>query len=278
MIAGMRHLKFLDVSGNRINHLDVEAFQTTPRLANLLLQNNEITEIVAGSFENLNGLRHLNLAGNKISTIDDGTFRGLDRVEDITLDDNEISALPPIAFNNTPRLSTLTARRNLVRIVDLTLVDFARRVRHLDLAQNLVSSVVLPDPVTVNSVVTEKPTSAATNTTARPAVRHGGFETLSLVDNLLESVDERITSMVRMPLRSGPHRGTGGGTLRLHGNPWACDCRLLWLVDAVSRARVRTVGKMSTATVVDRQSVDDMLCKSPSYLAGRKVNDTGLCT
>jgi Leucine-rich repeat (LRR) protein len=267
MIAGLRHLKYLDVSDNRINHLDVEAFHKMSRLANLMLQNNRLAQIEDGSFQSLSGLRHLNLAGNKLARLTEDTFRGLDRVEEITLDDNELGALPAVAFNHTPRLATLGVRKNLIRVADLTLADFARRLRHLDLTQNLVSSVVLPEFVTANQSAAS---AAAVNSSAGHV--NAGLLTLSFADNLLESIAEEIVSVMRPPSARGSHHGSGGGgTLRLHGNPWLCDCRLRWLVDAVTRARTGGRVRKTSAMVVDRQAADDLLCKTPSALAGRRV-------
>lgn len=143
-LSGLIHVKFLDASGNRIFYIGADAFRrNTPRLSTLLLRDNRLTELSVGTFDSSRHLKHINVAENRLTGLEPGVLQGLVRLEDLALDGNEISSLPASeAFKNTPRLMSLSARKNVLRKIDLGLVEYARRLRHLDLSQVCIEPIL----------------------------------------------------------------------------------------------------------------------------------------
>ena len=213
--------------------MDADAFQSAPRLGTLLLQNNRIRGLTSGVFSPLRSLRHLNLAANYIRVLQGDVFLGLERVGDINVDDNELTELDHQAFNVTPRLQSFSARGNQLRVADLRMLDVAQRLRSLDLGDNLISKVMPP----VKGDAGFSP--------------FRGLSLLSLADNSLRAMDEKVLDALRR----------NGALMRVHGNPWYCDCRLNWLVTIV---RGRSHHRVDSPSSV--------VCKSPPYLTDRKVS------
>ena len=232
MLDGLSYVKFLSARNNRINHIEVEAFRSSPRLITLLLQQNEIGRLQSGAFKSLRALRHLNLASNRIRDLQRDAFVGLEHMDDISLDGNQLTQLDYRAFNFTPRLKSLSARGNRLRVVDLRILDWTQRLRSLELAGNLISKVIPPvkDEVGVSSF--------------------RGLSLLSLSNNSLTVMDEKVKDALKRD----------GAVMRVHDNPWYCDCRLNWLV---------TIVRGQSAHRVDKRS--RVLCNSPPYLTDRTV-------
>jgi len=233
MFAGMSHLKFLSAGNNQIINVEVDAFQPVPRLVTLLLQNNRIRRLESGVFKALKGLRHLNIASNHIHVLQGDVFHGLDRVGDINVDDNELVEVDHQAFNATPRLEMFSARGNQLRVADLRVLDCAQRLRSLELAENLISEVIFP----------EKDDAGFSP--------FRGLSLLSLSDNSLRALDEKVLNALRRD----------GALMRVHGNPWYCNCRLNWLMMLVTGQSQHHVDRPSS-----------VVCSSPPYLADRKVS------
>jgi len=159
---------------------------------------------------------------------------GLDRVGDINMDDNELVELDLRAFHATPHLHSFSGRSNHLRVADLRLRQYAPNLRILDLAENRISELIPPE-----------------NDDGGFFPIGGGLSMLSLAENSLQTMDKDVVKAL----------SRDGATVRVHGNPWYCDCRLDWLMTVLRRR--------------SRHKVDhpnSVICKSPPYLAGRKVN------
>jgi len=235
MIAGLSHLKFLGVGYNHINHIEVDAFQSVPRLVTLLLQHNHIRHLESGLFKPLTALRHLDLASNYLYVLQADVFHGLSSVGDVKVDNNELVEIEYQVFNATPRLRSFSARANHLRVADLRILDSAMRLRSLHLSKNLISKVI---PVEM------KEDDAGFS----PLY---GLSVLSLADNLLRAINESVLNGLRR----------SGGLLRVGGNPWYCDCKLHWLVMVVRGQSRHQVDKHSS-----------VVCSSPPYLTNRQVS------
>jgi Leucine-rich repeat (LRR) protein len=80
----------LDLTGNHIKEIPIDAFNGLINLKKLNLANNQIRTITAGSFNGLINLQELNLMTNQIRTVPANTFNGLINLKKLNLWGNQI--------------------------------------------------------------------------------------------------------------------------------------------------------------------------------------------
>ncbi|EGD80079.1 TKL protein kinase [Salpingoeca rosetta] len=118
--ARMTALLQLDLSLNRLSHLDKRLFAPLTALQQLFLDHNRLQRIPAGVLNTLTALRVLIHEQNDISVVDAGAFQGLTRLLLLDLTDNPVATLPPHVFDG------LTALRQL-ELDDLRLQRLPQR-------------------------------------------------------------------------------------------------------------------------------------------------------
>ena len=100
-------VKFIDLSFNQLQLVDLNTFNGLRNLKNFKLNNNFISAIIDNSFQTLNQLTDLDLSYNRLSVIQRNTFTGLNSLQVISLKSNEI-----VSFD----VDALTNLNNLVKI------------------------------------------------------------------------------------------------------------------------------------------------------------------
>ncbi|CAH1261188.1 unnamed protein product [Diabrotica balteata] len=81
-------VKYLDLSNNFIESLDLETFRLFVNLVELLLHNNELSTIEYQTFYYLKNLKTLRLDNNRIYTLKVGVFAGLENLSFLNISDN----------------------------------------------------------------------------------------------------------------------------------------------------------------------------------------------
>jgi Leucine-rich repeat (LRR) protein len=82
-------LRHLELSGNRIQIIEKNAFRHLPDLGWIYLQRNEIRSLPAKLFKKIRKLRVIELGSNKIKVIPPDTFKNLNQLEEVDLGRNE---------------------------------------------------------------------------------------------------------------------------------------------------------------------------------------------
>uniref|UniRef100_A0A6I8N297 Adhesion molecule with Ig like domain 2 n=1 Tax=Ornithorhynchus anatinus TaxID=9258 RepID=A0A6I8N297_ORNAN len=139
-----RHVKRLDLSHNRIGWLDPEWMPALLELNALIVRQNNITGISAGSFSSTPNLRCLDLSSNKLRTLGSPVFQELKLLEVLLLYNNRIAHLDPAAFGGLPRLRKLYLSGNaLTRFpLDLYVGKFKLpQLGFLDVSHNRLSAL-----------------------------------------------------------------------------------------------------------------------------------------
>ena len=173
--------------------IKIGAFYGLTKLTHLYIVNNEMCEIIPGTFENMINLENLNLAGNRIEHVDRDMFSGLFKLKYIYLSGNKLQYLHPDTFLMLPNLQELNFDENpcLQIQTDRNFIK-SHSLSHLDISLCNISSV---------SVETFANVSA--------------LEWLDLSNNNLKTLN--INILTPLPKLS---------TLYLYGNPLQCDCQL----------------------------------------------------
>jgi Leucine-rich repeat (LRR) protein len=128
-------VKFLHLSGNKIDDLrlnpfgslqqlqhinlanngiwNLEGLSFGPNLRTISLTNNNILSIPPRAFVNLPSLTRLEIFHNQISTLNSNSFENCPNLEVFTINDNELGSIEPNFFAQFPRLRHFDARHNL---------------------------------------------------------------------------------------------------------------------------------------------------------------------
>ncbi|XP_072916178.1 vasorin b isoform X1 [Hemitrygon akajei] len=128
--AGLRELKLLHLSHNKISELPGQIFRPLASLYNLDLSANQITEITNETFTGLRDLERLYLQKNKIASIQAGAFEDLVSLVELKLQDNLLKHIPPFQL---PTLLLLDLSRNDILGTELGSV-FLPEIESLKLA------------------------------------------------------------------------------------------------------------------------------------------------
>jgi Leucine-rich repeat (LRR) protein len=85
----------IDLSGRKIDTIDINTFKGYTKLEKLYLEENEIQHLEYGLLNHLESLKEVWLESNLIVSIDRNVFDGLNKLEIVCLKDNPISFMFP---------------------------------------------------------------------------------------------------------------------------------------------------------------------------------------
>ncbi len=192
--VGLRGLKTLFMRNNRLYELESETFSggALPKLELLILASCRIVRIAPDAFQGATSLTMLDLSDNMLTS--PVQFLGHLKIDTLNLSANHVENLSNSPFQYLTRLETLSLSHNQIFNLSVTAFRGLAQLTLLDLNNNSISSI--------------------------------DSGTLEVSDRLIE-LDLSSNS-----LRSAPEGAFPWGSLsklRVHGNPWTCDCRTKWL-------------------------------------------------
>ena len=117
-------LRELLLNGNPITNISANAFQNVPGLKMLLLHYTEISVLPAGVFDNMSKLRYLWINNAGVMTIEDeNIFSDLVKLEELRLSGNNISSFHSGQFKNLPAIRELKLIDNNANLFSEDLVS-----------------------------------------------------------------------------------------------------------------------------------------------------------
>ncbi len=105
-------VRFIDLSFNRLQLVDLNTFTGLSNLKIFKLNNNLISSITDNSFSTLSQLIEIDLSYNRLSTINKGTFNGLNSIEKISLKSNQIISFDIDSLSKLSNLKIIDVDRN----------------------------------------------------------------------------------------------------------------------------------------------------------------------
>ncbi|KAM9349953.1 uncharacterized protein ABDE67_009674 [Symphorus nematophorus] len=272
LFQNLHNLHVLDFSQNKLEGVQRETFSGLERLETLKMNNNLISNLTSDTFHNISQLTELHLEWNKISELADGIFFALTKLKLLNLRGNLLTTFSDKVFGfqasnlkelnlKDNRLAELSSISSLTSLTDLILSsnqlsslpkDFFKNVtvlENLDLSENQLISLpemIFRDLFNIKTIYLNK--NNLSKVDAKMFEDQLLIQQLYLSDNQLETVPQGLLDPFIMQF-----------TLRLHGNPWKCDCHMLYLHDWVLK------------NSLDIEMLDRMLCQSPSFLRSRPV-------
>ncbi|KAM4617663.1 leucine-rich repeat and fibronectin type-III domain-containing protein 4 isoform 1-T2 [Discoglossus pictus] len=218
----------LRLADNFIRMVEQEDFLNMTGLVDLTLSRNTLDNIKPYAFGDLESLRSLHLDGNRLTVIHEEALRGMLNLQHLIINNNQLITIPVATFD-----------------------DFLLSLEDLDLSYN--NLITVPWEAIQNMVSLH---TLNLDHNLIDFVMEGTFSELYKLSRL-DMTSNRLHTLPPDPLflRSqtgmmSPTPYTSNIALNFGGNPFHCNCELLWL-----RRLVRE---------------DDMeTCASPSQLAGR---------
>lgn len=222
------NLEILSLARNLIEYINKDSFPVMRSLKYLSLEMNVISDIHSSSFDGLFTLENLDLSNNNLTKILTVQLSKLSNLTTLNLGGNYFSSIPPVAFRGLFKLHTLRLDRmpNLTRIDQRAFVD------------NIKLEVVSFDE---NKEIKTLPTRLFHR---NPRLIH-----ISVVDNSLSTLESTHFPLDQLQ------------TLRLGGNPFICNCSLMWLWELE-----RTSSEHNDTFTLD---VSRISCAGPDYLTDK---------
>lgn len=211
--------------------------------------NNKLRRVHSMAFASLSNLRKLTLSNNKLKNINNGLFSNLVRLQELDLSTNKFQSLPPNAFSGLADLKDLNVAFNNIHDMSSNALGHLRHLALLNMKGNKLLNFNF-------TWITNLPQLSSVDLSSNylfwvdvPDTVKLSLKELSIADNNLKTVPAGLKKILAQ-----------SAFVDMTGNAMDCDCKLRWLIDPA----------LSTAVHVDK--FEDIICKSPDRLHGRKVN------
>ncbi|XP_034558190.1 carboxypeptidase N subunit 2-like [Notolabrus celidotus] len=246
--AGLERLETLKINYNLISNLTADTFHNMSQLIELHLEGNTISELADGIFQELTNLKELNLRGNLLTTFSSKVF-GLQtsNLKELNLKGNRLTELSSIS--SLIYLTDLIVSSNQLSYLPEGIFRNFTTLENLDLSENQLSSLpetIFHDLFAIKTVYLNK--NNLSKVEANLFQDQLLMEQLYLSDNQLETVPFGLLDPFIMQY-----------TVRLHGNPWKCDCHMFYLHDWVEKNSLGI------------EMLDRVLCDSPGFLRRQTI-------
>lgn len=140
------NLVLLDLSHNRLTTISSEWFKNCPKLLDINMEDNHITQVAEMVFKNLiidesqyyysNRYPTINLSNNRITTLLPNAFSGLEEIFMLRLDKNQLNHIHPTAFEDIYKIHHLNFSVNQIQCVDDAVCADLKRTTVLEVTSN----------------------------------------------------------------------------------------------------------------------------------------------
>ncbi|XP_038207710.1 toll-like receptor Tollo [Zerene cesonia] len=228
------HMEFLDLSENLIQKISKHGIPYLKELRHLDLNNNIIEEIDPLGLHNLPSLRHLDLSDNNMTTIPTSALSKLSNLSHLYLSGNFFYNITSLSFQSLFHLKHL----HLSRIFNLERIDARAFVDNINLQKIWMNE---------NLRVREVP----------PRLFHGNpkLTHIYMKNNALETLEAS-----HFPIDTLQE-------LEISGNPFVCNCSLLWLWKLGRECEIRSKKSENTSTIL-KIDYENIKCAAPNHLKG----------
>ncbi|KAJ0059218.1 hypothetical protein NL108_009587 [Boleophthalmus pectinirostris] len=246
---GLGQLEILKLKHNLLKNLSSDLFNAIPELKEFHLEGNKISELSENVFMNLTNLKVLNLRGNFLKTFTGHIF-GIStlNLQELKLKGNNLSDFFPLG--NFTSLTNLDLSSNHLSTLHKDVFQNMTNLDILDLSDNQI--FILPETI-FNDLFSLRVLNLQANNLS--VIEPKLFEDQALIEQLNLSFNRLKTLPEGLMDTFSVHY-----MLRLHGNPWKCDCGLWYLHDWVLRNEQSV------------EMIDRTLCDSPAFLNRRSLD------
>ncbi|KAH9488198.1 hypothetical protein Btru_064369, partial [Bulinus truncatus] len=263
-LSSAPNLEQLSFSDNQLVDVAPEAFSGNPDLLVLRLDNNQLRTLSNRTFYGLRSLMYLHLSNNSFTDqllVNSAVFFGCSNISYLTLENCQITSFHVDTFSSlTSLVSLIMSSNKLTHIPDGAFRNL-QKLKELHLEKNFLVSV--------------------TSHWQLPRT----LKTLYLSDNQITQVDDSINGLDLAVLFLHSNRLQSLNTsvqmymayrdnITVHGNPWRCDCDLIFLIHFVKKSvgfrghhdRMDTATTCETPSRIRMVDLNEYSVKCPSRL------------
>lgn len=228
------HLEFLDMSLNLVQEIPKHGIPYLKELKHLDFNTNVIENIDQLGFHNLPLLRHLDLSNNNMTSIPTSALSKLSNLSHLYLSGNFIQNVTALSFQSLFHLKHL----HLSRLFDLEKIDSRAFVDNINLQKIWMNE---------NLKIREVP----------PRMFHGNpkLTHIYMRNNALETLEASHFPIDRLQV------------LEISGNPFVCNCSLLWLWKLGMESEINNRRSKNTSSIL-KIDYEDVKCTAPMHLKG----------
>lgn len=170
----------------------------------LTLNGNLLSKLEIDEFRHYHSLQEIYLVRNRIAVVAPDAFRGLHNLQILDFELNRLTGVPTAVFQHLPSLRMLTLKSNPIKILTHDSFKGLSNIEMLNLENCRLQRV-------------------------HPHAFRGlhKLNELNIINNELQGLGEAMSDYLPASL----------SVVRLHNNPWNCDCRLRWLRRRLAAAR-----------------------------------------
>lgn len=232
--AFLVRLEFLDMSLNLVQEIPRHGIPYLKELKHLDFNNNVIDSVDQLGFHNLPSLRHLDLSNNNMTLIPTSALSKLSNLSHLYLSGNFFQNITALSFQSLFLLKHL----HLSRLFELEKIDSRAFVDNINLQKIWMNE---------NLRVKEVP----------PRLFHGNpkLTHIYMRNNALETLEASHFPIDRLQ------------ELEISGNPFVCNCSLLWLWKLGIESEIYSRQSKNTSSIL-KIDYEDVKCSSPMHLKG----------
>ena len=135
-------LSLPNLNEHAIQSMDHSIWQDiTDTLTELLLPENDFTELYDNMFVQFSRLKKLNFQANKIATVYSKALHGIELLKEIDLSQNRINELDPNTFQSLAFLNEINLAKNRIKFLADNLFKGLKQLRSLKLDNNLLKVI-----------------------------------------------------------------------------------------------------------------------------------------
>lgn len=251
-LDGLESLLYLDLSGNELRKLDLYAFHRVPNLRTLKLSGNPLKYVDSSWFKNLDVLEYVELRAIGAYSLAANCFVGAPRLHTIDLSENDFTDVPR-ELESARNLKFLFMNRNPVVNLSRTSLSGARNLEELHMSRMARLESVekgsfwnmkhLALVNMSNNVRLKSMSGSAFHWNKSPVFK------LDMTNSSLQTLDYAFSGLCDQ------------GMLSIDGNPWMCDCQLMWMRQCNTTADLRCSGPPPlTNRSIGQLKLSEMTC------------------
>ncbi|KAI8495831.1 hypothetical protein Bbelb_262470 [Branchiostoma belcheri] len=140
-LAGLLMLKTLYLFNNKLQTIEVGAFDDVPAIETIEMGGNQMSDLPPGLFRGCDNLQSFVADGNRFTTIREGVFNDLPNLQVVRIGSNQIETIEVGAFSNLSNSIVFSLENNHIRDIRKGVFDDPQGATQIQLQNNNISVI-----------------------------------------------------------------------------------------------------------------------------------------